>query len=349
MVNQKTLLVAAFAAIIGTAGIASAQKICIDPGHGGTDPGASSNSVVEKFVVLDTGLKFRTWMNADTNDSSGGGSWNVIMTRTTDTTVSLSGRTGYANNNNANRFMSIHHNAHSTTSANGIETFCYGSGSSSSYDLRDKVYAEAVAMWPLTKRGTKTANFYVLVNTNMPAELHEMAFVTNSTDRSYLGSASHRDNHALSELYAIQRHYGKAKFKPGTTTTVTVDNSNSGFSASSNWGTSSNVAGYYGSNYRVRATASVSDAASWVGNLPSSGTYTVSAWWTSASDRSASAPYIVHHSNGSSTVNVNQRANGGKWNSLGSYSFGSGNRQVQLSCWTSSGNYVIADAIRWRK
>lgn len=328
---------------------AFSQKICIDPGHGGSDPGAVGNGQQEKANVLDTSTRMKNWLDLDTSDSGGGGSWTVIRTRTSDVYVSLSGRTTYANSNSAARFCSIHNNGFGDSSANGIETFCYGSGSSNSFDIRNKIYEEATAMWPLTKRGTKTANFYVLVNTNMPAELHEMAFITNATDASYLGSATHRDNHARSEMYGIQRHYGLAKYTPQSNVQVIVDNSSGGFSASSNWATSTNVSGYYGSNYRVRATAAVSDPATWTANLPQSGTYQVYAWWTAASDRATAAPYLVYHSGGTATVNKNQQSAGGQWNLLGSYSFGSGNREVKLSCWTTAGYYVVADAVRFYK
>lgn len=134
-----------------------------------------------------------------------------------------------------------------------------------------------------------------------------------------------------------------------TVTSVTVDNSHSGFSASGNWGVATWASDKYGSNYAYRDTASLSDPASWTGNLPNSGSWRVDAWWTQASNRATSAPYIVHHSGGSTVVNRDQTGNGGKWNSLGTYSFSSGNQDVQLSCWTSSGDVVIADAVRWVK
>ena len=331
--------------------IASAQtKICIDPGHGGSDPGATGGTQTEAGNVLDTGLRLRTWLNTDSGDAAGGGNWSVIMTRTTDTFVSLSDRSAYANNNGAARFMSIHNNAASSTSATGIETFCWGSGSSTSFNLRDRVQEEAVAMWPLANRGSKTANYSVLVNTNMPAELHEMGFITNSTDRTYLGSASHRDNHARSEMYGLQRHYGLAKYTPSTAVVVTQDNSGTNFTVGSTaWFAGTSVAGYYGTNYHARATEAISDPATWTVSLPSSGTYKVEAWWTSTSNRSSTAPYQVVHTGGTTTVSKDQTINGGSWQSLGNYSFNAGSNTVRLSCWTTAGFYVIADAVRFTK
>lgn len=346
-VSRKALSLIAVLAMICVSAFAQ-YKICIDPGHGGTDSGAVGGGYYEKTLVLDTSLKFKAWMDKDTADTAGGGSWTVIMTRSTDVFVDLTPRCTYANNNSANRFMSIHNNSFNN-SANGIETFCWGSGSSYSFDLRNKVYEEAVAMWPLVRRGTKTANYTVLTGTNMPAELHEMAFIDSSVDRVYLTSSSHRDNHAKSELFAIQRAMGYAKYTPQTAVVVTVDNASSGFACSSNWFASTSTAGFYGSNYHARATAALSDPGTFTANLPSAGTYKVEAWWTAGTNRAASAPFKVYYSGGNATVNVNQQANGGKWNTLGTWSFAAGNNQVLLSCWTTAGYYVIADAVKFTK
>lgn len=126
-----------------------------------------------------------------------------------------------------------------------------------------------------------------------------------------------------------------------------VDNTDPGFAASTNWSTSTSNAGYYGANYRVRATASVTDLASWQASLPTAGNYTVYARWSAHSNRASAAPYTVVHSGGTTTVNANQQINNGAWVSLGTYSFAAGtSERVRLSCWTASGSYVVADAVR---
>ncbi|HPB30195.1 MAG TPA: N-acetylmuramoyl-L-alanine amidase [Candidatus Sumerlaeota bacterium] len=131
---------------------------------------------------------------------------------------------------------------------------------------------------------------------------------------------------------------------------VIVDNTSSGFTASSNWWASTSTPGYYGTNYHCRGTAAVSDAAKWSVTLPSTGTYKVYARWTAGTNRAASAPYIVTHAGGNTTVSVNQQANGGTWQLLGTWSFNSGTAiRVQLSCWTTAGYYVIADAVKFDK
>jgi hypothetical protein len=132
-------------------------------------------------------------------------------------------------------------------------------------------------------------------------------------------------------------------------TTVTVDNSSGGFSVVGSWATSTGSTDKYGADYRYKSTAPVSEPATWTASLPSSGTYTVSAWWSAGANRSATAPYIVYHSSGTTTVNKNQQGGGGAWSSLGNFSLAAGSNQVKLSCWTSTGFVVIADAIRWTK
>lgn len=129
---------------------------------------------------------------------------------------------------------------------------------------------------------------------------------------------------------------------------VIVDNSDSGFSASNNWFPSTSVPGYYGDNYHARSTASVSDAATWTATLPQDGTYKVYARWTTGSNRATAAPYIVTTANGNVTVTVNQQQNNGQWVELGEWYLFQGTAQrVALSCWTSSGDFVIADAVRF--
>jgi GH25 family lysozyme M1 (1,4-beta-N-acetylmuramidase) len=131
-------------------------------------------------------------------------------------------------------------------------------------------------------------------------------------------------------------------------TSVIVDNSNSGFTASSNWSTGTSAADKYGPDYRFHDTQSASDLAVWNVSLSSTKSYNVYAWWSQGSNRSATAPYMVAYSGGSSTVYKNQQASGGSWQLLGSWNMNAGSNHVSLSCWTTVGYVVIADAIKWQ-
>ncbi|KFE68165.1 N-acetylmuramoyl-L-alanine amidase [Hyalangium minutum] len=144
----------------------------------------------------------------------------------------------------------------------------------------------------------------------------------------------------------------------GTSTTGLVIDSNQAnndtsmgyIQVSANWTSSSNVAGYYGSGYYVAPTQAISDPAVFWFNMPAAGTKTIDAWWTAATDRSTTAPFIITNTSGTNlaTVSVNQQINGGKWNTLGTWSFPAGWNKVQVSRWTGSGYQVVADAIRVR-
>jgi hypothetical protein len=137
-------------------------------------------------------------------------------------------------------------------------------------------------------------------------------------------------------------------WESSTTGGTTVDNSGGGFSTSANWSTGTSSTDKHGTDYRYRSTAAISDPATWTASLASSKTYAVSAWWPQGSNRSTTAPYVVYHSSGSTTVNKNQQGNGGTWNLLGNFSLTAGSNQVKLSCWTTTGFIVVADAINWQ-
>jgi hypothetical protein len=125
---------------------------------------------------------------------------------------------------------------------------------------------------------------------------------------------------------------------------VIVDNQAATYVGS--WATASSATDKYGADYRYRSTAAVSEPAIFTANL-TSGSRNVYAWWTQGSNRSATAPYIVYHSGGTTTVQKNQQVNGGSWQLLGNWTFNSGNNDVRLSCWTTTGYVVIADAVKW--
>jgi N-acetylmuramoyl-L-alanine amidase len=150
--------------------------VCLDPGHGGEDLGANYNGVQEKDVNLDIALRTKPLVEAK--------GYRVLMTRTTDKTLSLQQRCDIANNANATIFMAIHNNAY-TTESEGTETYCY-------YDSEDGrrlatfVHQEVVKRIKLPDRGVKEAGFYVLKYTNMTSALIEGAFLTNPAEAKML-------------------------------------------------------------------------------------------------------------------------------------------------------------------
>ncbi|MCB9599359.1 MAG: N-acetylmuramoyl-L-alanine amidase [Sandaracinus sp.] len=185
-----------------------AQRIVIDAGHGGTDPGAVGCGLEEQAVVLDIAQRTATLLR----DAG----FTVDLTRSDDRSVSLSARTSFANSRGADRFVSIHANSNAGTPATGSETFAYTTPGSTSLNLRDRIQEEMIRAWGLRDRGGKLANFHVLRETTMPAALSETAFINNcGTDARYLGDATRRAQMAEAHYRAILRHYGRT---PGTVT-----------------------------------------------------------------------------------------------------------------------------------
>lgn len=96
----------------------SIKTIVLDPGHGGKDPGAIgySKKNFEKDVALTIAKKLKKKIkdNLDVN---------VLLARDKDEFVSLQQRTKFANEENADLFISIHCNAHRNTKVHGIEVF----------------------------------------------------------------------------------------------------------------------------------------------------------------------------------------------------------------------------------
>lgn len=193
-----TVFLFAICLVLGGIYMTQAQSVCIDPGHGGSDPGAVGWGLKEQAINLDVTNRLYTLLK--------NAGYTVYRTRTSDTDVSLSSRTSYANSVGADRFISIHCNAFNG-SANGTETFCYTSGSSTSIRMRDKIQPQLVSALGTYNRGCKTANYYVLKYTNMPAILAELAFIDHQGDAAKLGDAGYRQKAAE----AIKRGFEQSR------------------------------------------------------------------------------------------------------------------------------------------
>ncbi|MEU7970917.1 N-acetylmuramoyl-L-alanine amidase [Micromonospora sp. NPDC049089] len=127
-----------------------------------------------------------------------------------------------------------------------------------------------------------------------------------------------------------------------------VDNTTAGrFSASANWGVSTYSAQRYGADYRYAEPVAASDAAWYKFNVPATANYRVDAWWPATSGYNGAAPYIVATTTGNRTVVVDQRATGGQWRSLGTFTLPAGDaNRVAVSRWSSATGLIVADAVR---
>ena len=103
-----------------TINIAHNKIIVLDAGHGGKDCGAKVGKICEKTLVLNISKKAEQILKTR--------GYKVFVTRGTDKYLSLTERTKFANDKNADIFISIHANAidkkaKNYSTANGIETY----------------------------------------------------------------------------------------------------------------------------------------------------------------------------------------------------------------------------------
>lgn len=187
--------------------VISANKlIVIDPGHGGSDPGAISGGYIEKNMNLKLSLAIRKSLIDYGYD--------VEMTRITDVYVELNDRAMIANNKNADLCISVHHNSFTSSAAHGTEVYytteymdsnirnkiiaqgkkdpntTHTSKVSESKKLSDKFAPLLSSATGLYNRGSKAMNLCVGRNTYMPFILLEAGFITNSTDASTVSKES---------------------------------------------------------------------------------------------------------------------------------------------------------------
>ena len=171
------------------------MKVFLNPGHapnGNPDPGAvnEETGLRECDVALAVGKSAASYLNA------AGVETELLQSD------SLYKICEVANASDADIFVSIHCNAAEAEEANGTETWaCAGSYHGSM--LANCIQRELVDALGTTDRGVKIATpgvngLYVLTNTDMPAVLIELAFITNPRDENILA----HDQDALARAVA---------------------------------------------------------------------------------------------------------------------------------------------------
>lgn len=176
--------------VVSIDGIAK-YKICIDPGHGGYDPGAiGPGGTKEKDVVLAVALKVGDILIKNGID--------VVYTRTSDNvpwpndkSAELKMRCDISDAANVNYFVSIHANSTEGTSISGIETL-YGNNRSDGINLATNIQNELVAVTGGIDRGLKERGVYVVKYTKAPSALVELEFLSNPEKEKLLKSSEYQ-------------------------------------------------------------------------------------------------------------------------------------------------------------
>lgn len=154
------------------------KMIILDPGHGGNDTGALRNGILEKDLTLQIALKVRECLKEK-------GLTKIVMTRTSDTTLTLDDRVQTSNSYNADIFVSIHINASVKSEIKGIETHYY---TENGYEVAKVIHQELINNVDAMDRGLFKSKFYVINHTEAPAVLLELGFISNDSERNALTS-----------------------------------------------------------------------------------------------------------------------------------------------------------------
>lgn len=120
---------------------------------------------------------------------------------------SLSQRVDIANKIGADIFISIHCNSAANPSARGTETFAYRPETDGAR-LATLIQNSIISKVPLTNRGVKFADFFVLRKTTMPAALVELAFINNPTEEALLLDSIRQRLWAEGIMDAVYQYFG---------------------------------------------------------------------------------------------------------------------------------------------
>ncbi|MFC6274723.1 N-acetylmuramoyl-L-alanine amidase [Levilactobacillus tangyuanensis] len=177
----------------------SEATIVIDPGHGGSDSGALS--IDQKHDEKTYTLAMAQKVAADLRARGA----HVIMTRSSDTTVSLADRPALANTDQADAFISFHFDSSpSSNLASGTTTYYYHR--QSSYKLAQAVNQQMNDL-PLTNRGIKYGNFEVIRDNSRPSLLLEMGYINTKKDFTQISSSHYQQQVATRVVTGLSNYF----------------------------------------------------------------------------------------------------------------------------------------------
>ena len=163
--------------------------ITLDPGHGGSDPGAiGASGLKEKQITLEISMRVKELLEKE--------GAKVYMTRTTDKDVysanasdraELQARVNVAEKNNSDLFISLHINSSVNKNVGGFSSYYYPK---TDYDLKiaQAIQNKFAKNFGVDNLGVRQANFYVVKRCSMPATLLEMCFISNPKEEKLMKS-----------------------------------------------------------------------------------------------------------------------------------------------------------------
>ena len=180
-------------------------RLCIDPGHGGKDPGAVNKElgIQEKKINLAVALLMRGYIY------TGDYLFDAYMTRHKDEFISLRDRCGKALAWKTNAFLSIHTNARPMRGKHGveIEVFHYPGSKKAEEFARIALgilLRDVAEVFKVIDRGVREGKYYVLKHTKMPAILVELGFLSDNEEALFLSTIDNQKLMATSLCEAAE-------------------------------------------------------------------------------------------------------------------------------------------------
>lgn len=203
-------LLSLFIALFWTANAFAEFRVIIDPGHGGSDLGATRDSFIESKIVLSIADKLKAELEKENVE--------VVLTRENDSHLSLQQRVHMANEKEADLFLSLHANWSRSTQVSGFEFYFASQQNqirnssavhlSKPTDIVEKIKSDLTLLGRQKlslefsqqaqqqvadqKSVIRRAPFYVIENTTMPAVLIEVGFISNRREAKKLASPEYQ-------------------------------------------------------------------------------------------------------------------------------------------------------------
>ena len=179
------------------------KVLLLDAGHGGKDPGASGNGLVEKDLTLTMLQKVNRELDDDIK---------VYLTRNSDTYPDNNSRARTANQI-ADAMVSIHMNAAENTLTNGTETLYKNHDNDTGETLTSKQLAMMIQNSIINATGNNNrgtvhrTDLLILNGTTVPAVIVEVAFLSNVGDALKLSQEGYQDIVAEAIAEAIEEAF----------------------------------------------------------------------------------------------------------------------------------------------
>jgi N-acetylmuramoyl-L-alanine amidase len=168
------------------------KTIVVDAGHGGHDAGASRRLPAPKgqrgALVMEKDINLAVALDLAAKLRARGAT--VVMTRSTDVFVTLSDRVTMSNGIQPDLFLSVHSNAHTDKTFDGIETYYTHS---SSQCPAERIQNAMVAGIPESGNWVRSRGLYVTNHATVPAVLAEIGYLSKPAKLVLLNTPAYQE------------------------------------------------------------------------------------------------------------------------------------------------------------